>query len=312
MSAKSVCLGGLVAALLGAGLARAQTSTSPTVGGQMGGLETGPVDPGSIINDSPRLPGNVPFYSGPQSLQTPGTEAPPQEPVRATLSSWMLYPRAPGCCGPTGAFGPIVAELFMDTGAAFNVSGGIFGHALSSAGWDIEGGGRTLFYNPQCTAAWTVALGVTNIYNQGNDSTVNATLINYNFQGTTIPALTVGVRDLNRTYANFGLGRDWYLWGQAHVDGISEGELPNWRVGCEVGGRYGTAKLEATEVTNITETIYGTYVALYTDVEYPWHCCILTAGLRMEYGYTWCDILQQQNRTDVEDLNVLLTVGIRF
>jgi hypothetical protein len=312
MRAKSVCLGGLVAALLGAGLARAQTPTSPTVGGQMGGLDTSPTDPGTIINDSPRLPGNVPFYSGPQSLQTPITQ--PTQPIAAqsTLSSWILYPRPAGCCGPTGAFGPIVGELFFDVGPAFNVSDGIFGHSLSTAGLDIEGGGRTLFFNPECTAAWYVSLGVTNISNHANDHSIVVNLQNFNFQGTTIPSLNVTPNDLNRTYADLSVGRDWYLWGPARVDGISAGELPNWRVGAEVGGRWGTAKLEATEITNQSETIYGAFVAIHSEIECPWHCCIFQAGLRLEYGYTWCDILQQQNRTDLEDFNVLVTVGVRF
>jgi hypothetical protein len=279
----------------------------------MGGVDLGPVDPGSIINDSPRLPGNVPFYSGPQSLQTPGSETGvPSTNGRATLSSWILYPRAPGCCGPTGAFGPIVGELFVESGVAFNISDGIFGHELSSAGWDIQGGARTLFYNPQCDAAWTITGSITNIHNQANDSTIPINLKNFNFQGVTIPSLDVFVRNLNRTYVNGALGRDWYLWGQAHVNGLEEGTLPNWRVGAEVGGRWGTAKAEVTELTHQTETIYGAFVALYTEVECPWHCCIFTAGLRTEYGYTWCDIFQHQNRTDLQDLNILLTLGVRF
>jgi hypothetical protein len=47
-------------------------------------------------------------------------------------------------------------------------------------------------------------------------------------------------------------------------------------------------------------------------VEIPCHCCVFTAGIRTEYGYTWCDILQSQNRTDVQDINLLITVGVRF
>jgi hypothetical protein len=279
----------------------------------MPGIETGPTDPGAIISDSPRLPGNVPFYSGPQSLQTPTPDTSNQPTAgRATLSSWILYPRSPGCCGPTGLFGPISAELFLNAGPSFNVSGGVFGHALGDAGWDIDGGARTLFFNPACDAAWTVAFSVSNINNHASDHSVVANLQNFNFQGVTIPSLDVSVRELNRTYANLGIGHDWYLWGPAHVEGISQGSLPNWRIGVEGGGRWGTADVKLTEVTNQSETIYGTYAALYSDVEYPWHCCVFTAGLRLEYGYTWCDILQHQNRTDLEDFNVLLTFGVRF
>jgi hypothetical protein len=312
----------------------------------MPGLQTGPTDSGTIIDDSPRLPGNVPFYSGPQSLQTPGTEASTPPVGRATLSSWMLYPRSPGCCGPTGGSGPISAELFFQAGPAFNISDGQFGHDLRT-GWDIEGGARTLFFNPACDAAWTVSLSVNNNYNLGEGlmtplnvtglttgqtglvttspttglptiNTARAMQFGINpatLDGTTtqvLPKFPLTVHSLNRTYANLGIGRDWYLWGQGHNDGIAPGTFPNWRVGGEIGGRWGTADLQLNEITHETETIYGAYLSVFTDIEYPWHCCVFTAGLRAQYGYTWCDILQHQNRTDVEDLNLLITLGVRF
>ncbi len=344
MSVKSVCLAGFVAALLGAGVPRAQGQTSPSVSGQMPGLQTNPAEPGTIINDSPRLPGNVPFYSGPQSLLPPGADNPPT-PARATLSSWILYPRWPGCCCPTGADGPIGMEIFLDAGPSFNVGSDIFGHALAT-GWEIEGGARTLFFNPECTRAWTVSFAVSNINNHADDQTQRviltdltagqAGLVTTNANGqTTIntvraqqfginPAVLNGtttqplamfpvtVKSLNRTYANLGLGGQWYLWGPAHVEGINAGGLPNWRVGGEVGGRYGTEKLDLNEIRHRTDTIGGFYVAVYSDVEYHCHCCVFTAGLRTEYGYTWDDILQHQNRADVQDVNVLVTLGVRF
>jgi hypothetical protein len=344
MSAKSLCLGGLVAAFLGAGLARGQSLASPSIGGQMPGVQTNPSEPGVIISDSPRLPGNVPFYSGPQSLQTPGTEPPPP-PGRTTLSSWILYPRAPGCCGPVGGNGPIATELFLGVGPSFPIGNGAFGHELGT-GWDIDGGARALFFNPACDRAWTLDFSVSNVNNHASDQThrfflndvtagqaglfttdpltgtpvpnapraqqfgINpATLLTTN---QVLPAFPVTVRSLNRTYANLGVGRDWYLWGPAHVVGVSPGELPNWRVGVEFGGRYGTAKLELNEIRHRTDTIAGLYAAVYSDVECPWHCCVFTAGLRLEYSYTWDDILQSQNPSDVQDINLLVTIGVRF
>jgi hypothetical protein len=128
----------------------------------------------------------------------------------------------------------------------------------------------------------------------------------------TLPEVAVTVQSLNRTYATLGFGRDWYLWGPARVDGISHGVLPNWRVGVEAGGRYGTEKLSLNEIPHTTDHIGGLYVSLYTDVEYPWHCCVFSAGLRAEYGYTWSDVLQPQNPADVQDLDVLVTFGVRF
>ena len=346
MSAKSVCLGGMVVAFLGAGLACGQTPSSPTVGGQMPGLETSPTDPGVIISDSPRLPGNVPFYSGPQSLQQPGTTNAEPTTGRATLSSWMLYPRSPGCCCPTGSHGPIAAELFLNVGPSFNVSGGVFGHELG-VGWDIEGGARSLFFNPACDAAWTVSFSVSNINNHANDQTEKIPLTNVTagqaglvstspvtglptintaramqfgidpatLNGTTsqvLPSFPVTVQSLNRTYVNLGVGREWYLWGPAHIEGMSHGDLPNWRIGAEGGGRYGTADLILNEIQHRTDNIGGFYLAVFSDVEYPWHCCVFTAGLRVEYSYTWDDILQSRNLSDIQDLNLLVTLGVRF
>src|SRR5271166_4517461 len=126
MSVKSICLGALVAAVLVPGMTRAQTASSPTVGGVMSGVATNPADPGVIISDGPRLPGNVPAYSGPRSLMGPEGENAPPPPGQNTLSSWILYPRSPGCCGPTCNFGPIAAELFFNVGPSFNVGGGLF------------------------------------------------------------------------------------------------------------------------------------------------------------------------------------------
>ncbi len=325
MSWKRICLGGLAAAFLGLGTARAQDPLSPSVGGTMPGVDTKPTEAGSIISDSPRLPSNVPFYSGPQSLQTPGADnAPPQTPTRATLSSWMLYPRSPGCCGPTGSFGPITAELFLDVGPSFNVSGGIYGHELGT-GWDIDGGTRALFFNPQCDQAWTVAFSISNINNHASDQSIKVTLTDVTVQqanltalfptsdpNAKLPAFPVTIRSLNRTYANLGAGHDWYLWGPAHIEGITDGALPNWRVGFEAGGRYGTDDLILNEIRHRTNVCGGIYGAVYSDVEYPWHRCIFTAGLRLEYGYTWDDDLQEQNRTDLQDINLLVTLGVRF
>jgi hypothetical protein len=291
----------------------------------MPGIDTRPSDAGTIISDSPRLPPGVPFYMGPQSYQVPGAEGPPQQAqAKATLSSWILYPRSPGCCGPTGCYGPIVAELFFNVGPSFNVSGGIFGNALGT-GWDIEGGTRALFFNPACDGAWTISFSVNNINNHASDQSQKVILTDVTLQqaglanafpgldpNTKIPAFPVTVRSLNRTYGNLGGGHDWYLWGPAHIDGISNGDLPNLRVGVEAGGRYGTEDLVLNEIRHRVDVIGGVFFALYSEVEYPCNHCVFTAGLRAEYGYTWTDILQRQNRSDIEDINVLVTLGVRF
>src|SRR5713101_4542605 len=81
----------------------------------------------------------------------PATTRPPP-----TLSSWLAYPRLE-CCGPIGGDGPIQAELFVRTGPSLPVEGPIFGHVLET-GWKVEGGGRSLFFNPTMDAAWNIDL----------------------------------------------------------------------------------------------------------------------------------------------------------
>jgi hypothetical protein len=133
--------------------------------------------------------------------------------------------------------------------------------------------------------------------------------------GTTtqvLPSFPVTVQSVNRTFATLGLGREWYLWGQGRVEGMNHGELPNWRVGAEVGGRYGTADLILNEIQRRTDNIGGFYLAIFSDLEYPWHCCTFMAGLRLEYAYTWDDVLQSPNPSDLQDLNLLITLGVRF
>jgi hypothetical protein len=56
----------------------------------------------------------------------------------------------------------------------------------------------------------------------------------------------------------------------------------------------------------------GAYVAVHSDLEYPCGCCIFQLGFRVEWDYTWTDILQSQNKGDLQDLNFLVNLGVRF
>ena len=67
--------------------------------------------------------------------------------------------------------------MFVRSGIAFPVGGGIFSQYLHP-GWDIEGGGRLLLFNPSATAAWTVILSVSNIFNRTGDANQPITCIN--------------------------------------------------------------------------------------------------------------------------------------
>jgi hypothetical protein len=375
MSAKTVCLATLVTALLGLGAVRGQYA-SP---GQY--TPTTPGGPSALLSTPTTHPGDAPPAIDQPSPPIPGQAA------NLCLSDWIIGAQ-PGCCGPVGGNGPIQMEIYLETGVAFPFSDGVFGHTLQP-GWSIQGGGRSLFFNPEQDAAWVVDLSASNIRYHGRNPTFQAPLEHIFVQtpaagldprlignGIAIvnfvpsptfnklplvppgsPALTpavtaatgfkvqklggaanaatgapgrpatlaapgVSIANYNETFANLGFGRDWYLWGQAPTyltcggggcgdHGCGGGVV--WRVGVDGGGRYGTAKLELHEIRHRTDTIAGLFVGAHSDIEVPCGCCcIFQAGLRVEYDYTWTDILQRQNDTDLENINLLLSIGVRF
>lgn len=219
-----------------------------------------------------------------------------------TLSNWITYTH-PNCCGPVGGDGPILTELYLRTGLSLPVSGGTIGHTIG-AGWEIQGGGRSLFFNPEMNSAWTVDLSLGNIYNNGN-----RTNLTYPFRG-----LTVSTQSLNRTFVTAGLGKEWYpLMPADNSAGV------NWRAGFDGGGRLGVASLAlngapalpATGFRRTTDVLSGLYVALHTDAEYPCGLATFLGGFRVEWDYTWMDP-NGGPTGDVEDVNFLLTGGLRF
>jgi hypothetical protein len=321
MSAKRVFLGSLVGTVLGLGLARGQAPTTtpatPAPGLPGAGLPSLGTPPGMpaaggslAMPDSPARP-TTPgtYYIGPRSLETPGeaAAAPPGPP--SGPSSWNLYPRSPGCCGPVGGNGPISYEAYLRAGPSFPIGGSFFGHVLDT-GWEIQGGARTLFFNPEVTAAWTVDLSISNIHNHAGDQ--SQVVFIRDLASDQLPPIGVTAQGLNRTYANAALGREWYLWGAADSPGIVHGELPNWRVGVDVGGRWGSEKLDLNEIRHRTEVTYGAFLSVHSDVEFPCGCCIFYGGARLEYDYSWSNILNPGAHGDLQDLNLLFEVGARF
>ncbi len=199
--------------------------------------------------------------------------------------------------------------------AAFVVGGGVFDDTLHT-GWLIQGGGRSLFFNPEGDAAWTVDLSLSNFYNHGKRPDIRIPLrgilvpsaqqIQGQTQTVRVPLVNVTVSDLDRTFANLGFGREWYLLGNAYSN------TNTWRVGFDTGGRWGSASLETHELRHRTDVMGAVWVAAHTDVEIPCGCCIFQYGLRLEWDYTWSDILQLQNKADIQDLNLLVNLGVRF
>jgi hypothetical protein len=222
----------------------------------------------------------------------------------------MTYSR-PDCCGPIGGNGPITYELFARSGPVFTHGDGILGKLLDhEAGWNVEAGGRTLFFNPGMDAAWTVDLSLDYMYNHSRpDPKVPLVIAVPPQAGNFNPPfiLPSTLQNVHRTMANFGGGREWWLNSPANANGFK------WRAGFDAGGRLGTAKANFVEVQHRTDTIYGAFTALHADVEKSCGCCCtFMAGFRAEWDFTWMDVLKDPNNSNVQDVNLMVTFGVRF
>jgi hypothetical protein len=61
---------------------------------------------------------------------------------------------------------------------------------------------------------------------------------------------------------------------------------------------------------HLTDVVGSAYAAAHSDLEFPWHACLFHAGIRLEWSYTWSDVLQRTS--DASDVSVLLSVGVRY
>jgi len=235
----------------------------------------------------------------PSALAPSGIDTlpPSAAPATAGPSSWLTYTK-PDCCGPTGRDGPIDYELYIFTGPSLTAGGSFLDSTLDN-GWLVQGGARTLFFNAPVDKAWVIDLGLGYEYNHGNHPDLH-----FAFLGT-----DVHVSTLHRTYANGAIGREIYLFKPANGCGL------NWRAGVDVGLRYGSARLDLNRTSDgglerIADGYLSVFTAAHTDCELPWGCCTFLAGFRVEWGYTWMDILPQTS--DLQDINFLFTAGVQF
>jgi hypothetical protein len=306
MSTTYRCLGTLALLLLGLGVARAQ---DPVPGYR-----------------EPAPPAGPPPTVGP-GIPAVGEPRPP-----AGLSSWILG-TCEDCCGPLGHHHPMRTELFVRTGFSYPFGDSELADALDS-GWAVQGGFRQLFFNDPGDAAWVVEASLLNIRNDTETARrVNLRDFPANRDlgfGQTTPVtetlVDAEIGPFNRTWVSLGAGREWYLEGSAA--GTRTNDCARWRAGWDVGGRWGTSKLELVNIrgvpdpdlegdfaarSHLTDVLYGVYAALHTDYEFPCGgCCIFYGGVRAEFDYTWTDILQEQNYADLAGVNLLFTVGVRY
>lgn len=276
------------------------------------GWLTGSVALGQQPAYEPVYPPPSPFAPLPDDAQAP-------VPARSGLSDWILYHRE--CCeGTHGKVTPFYTELYFNAGASFPVARNTSALAGElETGWTLMGGARGLLFNEEMTRAWVFDLHIINIHQfAGNHNRAFPLTVFQSgvpFVSGVTPSAGGGfepnfrLEDMNRTMGGLGFGREWYLWKPADFEGFM------CRIGVDGGGRYGTERLNVVNgarSAHTTNVIEGAYLTAHGDLEMPWGAVMFHAGLRLEWAYTFSTILQQPTSSNVQDLSLLLTVGVRY
>jgi len=313
---------GLGAVLVGLALASAAAGQTGTLVPQStGGLRRLPPPPGE-----PPAPPTQPVSANNTQAQSSATDVltgQPDAPAPGSYDSpWCGANRAGSCCGPIGGNGPVGYELITYTGPNLPTAGGILSRRLKT-GWTVGGTASTLFFDLAGDAAWNLGLGISYTYNRGQ---MDKPFDVYTLAPTTTDPITGApvfhpdqlnefvIRGMHRTSFNFSLGRDWWLEGPGIV-GLASGD--NWRVGVDLGGRWGTAHVDLVPTADPTNyfkkgsTTYGVVSGLNLTREIPWGATILYGGLRTEIGYDWTNVIPPQGG-DIFNVNFYLNFGVRF
>jgi hypothetical protein len=234
------------------------------------------------------------------------------QPVSPSAADWVNGTLC-NCCGPTGKNGPIGAETFIFTGPTIPGGTGILPR-FANTGWMVEGGIRSLFFNTRQDAAWALIMGLTYQYNNGSGNVPPFAIL--------VPPVHVRVREIHRFSWSVGVGRDWFLYGQAQ----DLGSGTNFRMGFDTGGRWGGERVNL----NVTEpnppfanlppnddflhnykTYGGYYIAAHADLEVPMSSWVWFVGFRTEWGINFSNVVPPQSG-NMQDINLLMTTGIRF
>lgn len=265
--------------------------------------------------DRPMMP--VPPYldrpTQPNTVLPPDTTSPLTAPLPADCSTlppteaWLGGHQA-NCCGPAGDHGPIGTEVYARTGPSFLLTDSPFAKGLNN-GWEVSGGGRTLFFDPGATAAWTIGLGIDYIYNRGE---LNATFL---LRPTFFPASeNYIIRNLDRTGVSLNLGREWYTNLPPLFDSMPEANL---RYGFDFGGIWGTTHVDLVpfgQPNNYERihTVFGSALfGMFADVEVPVGAWAWTFGVRLEYRYDTFQFLPTWGN-DLQMLNFTLYTGVKY
>jgi hypothetical protein len=302
------------------------------IGASVGLAQSTVPPPTSLFGGSPKppLPGSRPELTQAQAVAPPLAAVPPAmdtltTPVTnpglpgAVYSPWCGDQPAGGCNGPIGANGNVTYEGYLRTGPALVLGGGELS-AILKTGWNVQGGSRTLFFNPTGDAAWVLDLGIGFTRNQGRrlDRTSQLFLVGDPNPQTRVNGpdvlAEVGVRGLSRTSLNFAVGRDYFLNGPGVV---GQNEYGNVRWGWDVGGRWGTTSIDLEPADDPggyrrrQDVYHGLFLGSQLNWEKPLGSWTFLVGARLEWSYYWTNIVPPRDG-DFRDLNILMMFGVRF
>jgi hypothetical protein len=253
-----------------------------------------------------------PIFPPPAPLDKDGAPPRPSEsvtPPGGGLSDWITYHR--DCCdGPRGKVTPLYAEAYLSSGPTTPVGTTTLSHELRT-GWSFMGGVRGLFFNEAMTNAWVIDLHIINT-NEGSRPQPTQFPITFFQNGTRSDLIpfkgstrtTFSVENINRASLGAGIGRDWYLCGAANADGCK------WRVGATVGGRYGSERANFNEFGHTVDVVGSAYMSGHSELEFLCGHILCHVGVRLEWSYTWSDVLQRNS--DSQDFTLFVTTGIRW
>ncbi|MBX9680465.1 MAG: hypothetical protein K2X38_17030 [Gemmataceae bacterium] len=212
------------------------------------------------------------------------------------------------CDSPVGGNAAIGTELIWRNGASFVFGNQRLGRELGT-GFTTEIIARTLFYSQDYREAFIVDLGVGDTYNPARSGARTPTVLNILQPNSRTGAATrmnipVTVKNYNRSYLSYGVGKQWFLWN----DALTVGD--NFRVGVDIGGRWGSSSARFNEIRHRTDTIDGLYIGGDAKWETPTRFGMFSVGVRTEWTYTWTEILQAPS--DMQEINLLLSLGVRY
>jgi len=276
-------------------------------------FQSQPVEPPAAMSTEPASP---PLQS---DAAVPAITQPPALPAGSVCSPWT-GPGGTGCCGPVGGNGPILSEYFFRTGVNFLISGNILKQTLQT-GTVQSFGGRSLFFNPEGSKAWTAEIGIDYFYNNGGKPNFEYPIdvISPPNRPDIQTTLFAGIREYHRAALHVAFGRELFMYAPAY------NACRNYRFGWDLGGRYGYSRLnlnvfpenpddptERDQFNKRSDTFGTFFVALHADAEFPvFQCKTFVVGIRSEYGYNWTDIVQLFD-SDTQEVNIMLNFGLKF